>query len=92
MDYEIEQLGQTEQSTAHDGAQWRYSPVPKEVTLALSQLKPAREANCIADALGYLLFAEHHNEKKTKASEQAAEQARKAKRIKQGWPEEWKGF
>ena len=85
VDYEIEQLGATEQATAHDEAQWRLTPVTQEVSIAAVALSP-REAQGIADALGYLLFAEHHNQG---ATEQASQENR-ALKVKRGWPKQWK--
>ncbi|MEC7987484.1 MAG: DEAD/DEAH box helicase family protein [Myxococcota bacterium] len=63
VDYEIEQMGRTESNTAHDEAQWRQEPPPIEIQRALQNLTPPRSANNLSDALGYLCYASHHDQK-----------------------------
>ena len=89
VDYEISAKGPLVDASARENAQWRKTPANSVVLQALSQLSPPRTAENISDALGYLLFAEHHNRKQIQESEEGKKKKQDEDRQRRGWP---KGF
>ena len=78
VDYEIERLGAVEKYTARDDAEWRETPVPSPLAKVLQELHPPRRATNLSDALGYLVYSDHHQQQTPR------------KKIGTHWPERWK--
>ena len=89
VDYEISQKGPQVEANAREDATWRKSPANHVVLQALSQLSPPRTAENISDALGYLLFAEHHNGSKLREEEKQQKKQETEEKEKRGWPKGW---
>ena len=87
VDYEISKMGPIQRGTARDDADWRVAPVPDVIQEQLKKLRPPRYAEALGDALGYLLYAEHH------PSQHPSGQFKNwsgLRPIGQGWPSLWK--
>lgn len=59
VDYEIEQRGRRAWSSAVADAAWRQAGVPRELAMALRELRPPRQARSLGEALALLALAKH---------------------------------
>ena len=88
VDYEINQMGQIQRSTAREDADWRLSDVPENIQAQLLRFNPPRTAEILSDALGYLLYAKHNPTVMGIQESESKERNTKGK----GWPSPWKGI